>query len=69
MFTKKRTEWLSICSEEIILRKCCYWYEVSELNNISNKKYTIRLKIPASNILLPETIIKMFEDRRGKDEF
>lgn len=66
---KERKEWLSICPEEIVLRKCCYWYVVSESDDYSDNKNTTRIKIPASNILLPETITKMFEDRRGKDEF
>lgn len=66
---KKQEEWLSVCTEEIILRKCCYWYTVSDSENYSNNKDKIRIKIPDSNIFLPETVIKMFEDRRGKDEF
>lgn len=65
----KEEEWLSICSEEMKLRKCCYWYTVSDSDDYSDNSSTVRIKIPVSNILLPETITKMFEDRRGKDEF
>ncbi|MCC4771047.1 DUF4365 domain-containing protein [Methanosarcina sp. DH2] len=65
---KKRDEWLSISPEEIILRKCCYWYEVSADDDISENEYTITIKIPKNNIFLPETISKMFEYMRCGDE-
>lgn len=34
---KERTGWLNICAEEIILRKCCYWYVVSETDDFTKK--------------------------------
>lgn len=65
---KDREEWLSISPEEIILRKCCYWYEVSEHDDISGNERTIVIKIPKNNIFLPATISKKFEDWRCGDE-
>jgi len=65
---KDREEWLSISPEEIILRKCCYWYEVSEGDDISGNERTIAIKIPKNNIFVPNTISKKFEDWRCGDE-
>lgn len=65
---KNREEWLSISPEEIILRKCCYWYEVSEKDDISGNENKITIKIPKNNIFVPDIISKKFEDWRCGNE-
>lgn len=57
---KKKSEWLTITENELILKNCCYYCYIKG-NRKGNKK-TVRIKIPRSNIFSPSVVNKLIED-------
>jgi len=46
-------EWLELSEKELILRKCCYWTSIS---SFTSNLYSATIKIPRSQVLMPETV-------------
>jgi len=56
---KNEDDWLFINEEELILRKCCYWYLPGTDMTLNNS--TKRIEIPRQNLLTPEVINELLE--------
>lgn len=46
-----RDTWVEILGHQISLRKCAYWFNVSEGTPLSTNTATVRISIPFTNIL------------------
>jgi hypothetical protein len=58
-------DWLYICEDELVLKKCCYWKIISDppTTNTSSK----RVFIPRSQVFTPDIIVDLLEKiRRGE---
>ncbi len=51
---KDERSWLTVCEDELVIKKCCYYYFVdgSETNNKNSK----RIRIPRTQLLTPQAI-------------
>jgi hypothetical protein len=51
---KDEGSWLTVCEDELVIKKCCYYYFVEgiETNNKSSK----RIRIPRTQLLTPQAI-------------
>lgn len=51
---KDEGSWLTVCEDELVIKKCCYYYFVDgpETNNKSSK----RIRIPRTQLLTPQAI-------------
>jgi len=60
---KEENSWLSVCEDELVIRKCCYYHfiEGKETNNSSS----IRIKIPRTQQLTPQSIKELSERSLG----
>ena len=47
-------DWLQITSDQMILKNCCYWCQLT--GESTENKESKRIKIPQSNILTPQTV-------------
>lgn len=63
---REKENWFHLSINELILKKCCYWYRVSCEDKYSDNKNTVTVKIPLSNILEPATIISMLSEANLK---
>lgn len=54
---KDENSWLTVCEDELIIKKCCYYYFIdgAETKNTSSK----RIKIPRAQMLTPQAIHKL----------
>lgn len=59
---RDKENWCCLTIDELILKKCCYWYRVSEEDTYSSNKDTVRVKIPLNNMLRPNTINSMLDE-------
>lgn len=52
--------WMSVCEDDFILRKCCYFYFIKgdETDNTVSK----RIRIPRVQLLTPESLVKLKEE-------
>ena len=57
---KNRDEWVNLSEEELILKKCCYFYYLNgaETDNTSQK----RIKIPIKNIFNSDAVKQLITD-------
>jgi len=48
------SEWLKVCEDELVIKKCCYYYFVDgiETKNTGSK----RIRIPRNQLLTPQSI-------------
>ncbi len=46
---KQKKDWVNIKPEELILRKCAFWYQVEANEIYSTNKYKITIEIPKQN--------------------
>lgn len=56
---KEECDWLSVCEDELIIRKCCYYHFIDgkETKNSSS----IRIRIPRKQLLTPHSIQELIE--------
>ena len=62
---REEEKWISLSDNELILRKCSYYYHINgeETNNSSS----IRIKIPKNNRFTPENVIELIKKiRKGE---
>ena len=52
---KNQNHWLSVCEEELVIKKCCYYFFIDGLTT-KNKRST-RIKIPRIQLLTPQALI------------
>lgn len=52
--------WMSVCEDDFILRKCCYFYFIDgeRTTNTSSK----RIRIPRGQLLTPDALVKLKAD-------
>jgi hypothetical protein len=58
---REQEKWVEITEEVLNLRKCCYFMYING-NNYTENSATIRIRIPRTNILTPESIEKLIFD-------
>ena len=53
-------DWMSVCEDDFILRKCCYFYFIDgeRTNNAASK----RIRIPRDQLLTPDSLVKLKAD-------
>ena len=51
----EQEEWLSVDAEQLVSRRCCYWYSLRGAEEIDNES-TTRIKIPASQVFSPNRL-------------
>lgn len=56
--------WLSCVEEQMIMQRCCYWYDATGQEPTSNIT-TIRTRIPRANLLTPESLTALMEANRA----
>lgn len=62
---KNEVDWLSITSEHLVLRHCCYWCRVGGMR--SNNTATQRIRIPRSHMIDQTTIGDLIDKiRKGE---
>jgi hypothetical protein len=51
------SQWLSVCEDDLTLKKCCYYYLIqgSESGNSRSK----RIRIPRTQLLTPESLTRL----------
>jgi hypothetical protein len=56
---KEESNWLNVCEDELVIRKCCYYHFIDgkETTNSSS----IRIKIPRTQLLTPQSIHELKE--------
>ncbi|KUO52220.1 MAG: hypothetical protein APF76_04050 [Desulfitibacter sp. BRH_c19] len=59
---KEEDDWLNISEEEIILRKCSYYFYLDGAP--TKNKNTVRIRIPRTNVFSPDAVIKLIEKVR-----
>ena len=52
-------DWLLLSEQELLLRKCCYWHQLSGAETGNEKKKAIH--IPRNQILDPEAIVALLK--------
>jgi hypothetical protein len=63
---KRERDWFSLDEKSLILKKCCYWLELTGV--LSLNKATRRVKLPRTHLLTPDAVLKMLDaiERDGK---
>jgi hypothetical protein len=56
---KDESEWVHLSEDELKLRKCCYYVNLS--GNHTRNKRSVRIKIPKINRFSPEAVQQMLE--------
>ncbi len=59
---REKENWCCLTINELTLKKCCYWYRVSDEDSYSENKYNVTVKIPLTNVLRPNTITSMLDE-------
>ncbi len=57
---KEIDNWVDINYDRLLLRKCCYWYEITD-KSILKKDSQKRIKIPKSNIFNENALNQIFD--------
>lgn len=63
---EQKDEWLNIDGEKTVLKKCAWWCSLRGRDDTDNE-YKIRIKIPESQVLTPQTLKELI-DRVGEGE-
>ena len=58
-------EWLDLNEERLLLRKCCYWEHLK--GDPTENTQTVRIRIPAVQLLSPESLLILLERIKGGD--
>lgn len=58
---QEETEWLHVETEQLILKRCMYWYSLNGFTESSNHE-TVTLHIPLTNIVTPDLISSLLVD-------
>ncbi|MFN3852521.1 MAG: DUF4365 domain-containing protein [Spirosomataceae bacterium] len=61
LLPENRTDWLTLNGEELIVRKCAYWYYPEDINHTTNL-YSESIKIPTSNLITIDSFKELFEN-------
>lgn len=56
---KEKKDWLSITKDELILRKCCYYYIIK--GDPTYNTSTITIRIPNQNLFTPDAVNDLIE--------
>ncbi len=56
----KKADWVELIADELILRKCAYWYQIPINSVYSPNKTTVTIKIPKSNKISMDFYIDQF---------
>lgn len=64
---KNKSEWLEHSIEELVIRKCMYWADLSDMPDTNNVA-TVTVKLPKENFLGPEVLSALFE-KVAREEF
>jgi len=57
---KEQCQWVSLCKDEMILRKCCYWQFFTDATLSADSK-PVKVQFPINQILTPETIVEALQ--------
>lgn len=52
--------WLQACEDDLTLKKCCYYYLIDGAE--SGNKRSKRIRIPRSQLLTPDTLVRLHAD-------
>jgi len=56
----KKQEWLSLSDDELIVKRCAYWFYPDEEIKTTNKN-TVRIEISRKNLIQKLTLTELFE--------
>jgi len=56
---EEEKEWLNHTVEELVIRKCMYWADLSDLPDCENKN-TVSIQIPKANAVSPDLLDELF---------
>lgn len=62
---KEEKDWLSITENELILRKCCYYYIIK--GDPTDNTSTITIRIPKENLFTPDAVNDLIEKSKKGD--
>lgn len=61
---KSEDEWLSVTENEMIIRRCAWWYSLKGRPSTNNSA-TKRIQIPRNQIFSPESLIELMKKAKG----
>ena len=62
-----REDWIDCGPEELVARRCCYWYSLRRLPEVDNQ-HTKRINIPKEQRFTPESLTMLMETiARGEE--
>lgn len=61
---RERTDWLVVSGEELVMKNCCFWSSFS--GEQTSNQNTIRVRIPASNVLDADAMEKLLSDEKQR---
>lgn len=53
-------QWMSVCEDDFIIRKCCYFHFIE--GEVTNNTASKRIRIPRTQLLTPESLVKLKSD-------
>lgn len=65
---KDDVDWISVCSDNLLLQHCCYWYKVDGDCLVKCEDQREKIYIPRGNVLDQTTLTQLIEaeDARRK---
>ncbi|MBJ6117814.1 DUF4365 domain-containing protein [Pontibacter sp. BT310] len=48
---QERETWLKLTSEELVIKKCAYWYQIQSDAELSSNTSTVTIAVPKTNIV------------------
>lgn len=64
---KDEHEWLTVSCDELVIRKCAWWYSLVGLPPTDNTA-SKRICVPQNQILTPDSLIKLMEKVKGAEK-
>jgi hypothetical protein len=55
---KDEDEWMNLTEEELILKRCCYWYHVIDSVETDNK-IAKRIRVPRQQVFTPQALAEL----------
>ncbi len=62
---EKPEDWIAQDGEQLLLRKCCYWYRIT--GELSDNTSSVTIRIPISQILTPTAIVELLQQVRRRE--
>ena len=62
----EQSEWVTVTVDELVLRRCAYWLDLSGANALPEKAATTTVRIPERNLFNVEGLGRLMERARQR---